>query len=322
MNFGTSYFYWYYFWKIENRNIVDPLFAGFAAVVQIAAVYLVLAAVERLDVWEKDYAAAVFGALVFLNVLDSSVLSELLGYALAGMAAVFPAVVFVEWFVVLIPASDAAKIKFTVFFDAGGHAARRGDWVGAGSRGRPREQLYDAPFKVVASGLAGFYVSFLVVPFLVSAHSLFTDALLCAGGLLGWLVGYRVFYGAQAAAGSPKGAMGEGFLWGPFDPRLVDAAGRGGPSRPLDPTWGRAAIGYGVGGLCLLILMAAEVNAKTPAAAVFGILGFLGFGYGIEKTFGGIGNLFKSTPRLEPTGTHGRTRIATSAELQKGKVMG
>ena len=52
------------------------------------------------------------------------------------------------------------------------------------------------------------------------------------------------------------------------------------------------------------------------------LVGALGFCYGVEKTFGGIGNLFKSTPKLEPTGTHGRTRIATSAELQKGKLMG
>ena len=106
----------------------------------------------------------------------------------------------------------------------------------------------------MASGLAGFYVSTLVVPFLVSGRSLFSDALLFAGGLLGWLVGYRVFYGARAA-GSPKGAVGEGFLWGAFDPRWVDAAGTARPSRPLDPSWGRALIGYGVAGLCFLVLI-------------------------------------------------------------------
>ena len=60
--------FWYRVRDI-NWRIVDPLFSGLAA--QIAAVYLVLAAFGRLDVWEKDYAAAVFGGVVFLKVLDN-----------------------------------------------------------------------------------------------------------------------------------------------------------------------------------------------------------------------------------------------------------
>jgi hypothetical protein len=137
---------------------------------------------------------------------------------------------------------------------------------------------------------------------------------------LGMVLG--LVLGRAQAVGSPREAGGEGFLWGPFDPRLVDAAGRGGPSHPLDPAWGRALTGYGVAALCVAILIGAEVREKTIAATVFGLMAMLGFCYGVEKTFGGIGNLFKSKPGLEPAGTHGRTRIATSAELLAANLMG
>ena len=58
--------FWYRrLWKLNWRI---SLFGGFAA--QIAAVYLVLVAFARLDVWEKDYAAAVFVGVVLLKVVD------------------------------------------------------------------------------------------------------------------------------------------------------------------------------------------------------------------------------------------------------------
>jgi hypothetical protein len=254
------------FWN-QNSRIFGALFGKFAA--QIAGVYLVLAVFARLDVWEKDYAAAVFGGLVILKVLLELVfLREFWGYAVAGMYAVFPALGFGEFFVGHpLPASGAAFLKFIVsLMLAGGLVGGVIGWARA--RGRPREQLYDAPFKVVASGLAGFFVSALVVAFFESRHSLFSDALSFAGGLLGWLVGYRVFYGAQAAGGSNS------FQWGRF--ALI---------------WGRAMIGYGVAASALMwaveeLLIGIGFRMSLAAVEFLLIVAFLAGGYvGVQRSY-------------------------------------
>ena len=108
--------------------------------------------------------------------------------------------------------------------------------------------------------------------------------------------------GSEKQSWFGTGAGSKSFRPGGYDPEfdLLGEAAADIPPKPVDPSWGRALIGYGIGVPGLLTLLTADVHEKNPAAMAFGLLGLLAMGYGLAETFDGIGNLFKAAPSANP----------------------